>query len=317
VTVLRSGKTVARATAVEASPYRLVALMAGKSDPGAVAEPVAKEQRPKVARRRVADAEPVLRTHELVLREGAEAIELDVKPGEVLGIAGLEGHGQDVLLRCLVGQEKPASGSVEAVGDKGAARVTGPHNALRAGIAYVPADRKREAIFAPLSVLDNLMLPTLGRSSVAGVMRFRQVKKRARALIERLDVRPARFDTTAGRLSGGNQQKLVLGRWLAADPKVLVLNDPLRGVDLGARREVCALFRELAAEGIAVVFFSTEIEELLMTCDAVAVLREQSVERIVEGEELDQHTIVNAMFGQAPSAAAAAGAPEAGREARS
>lgn len=295
VTVLRSGRSVASLTGTEATPDRLVALMTAGSDVG---------QAQSKTSARVGGMSPVtteehaLSIRGLGLRAGSPSIDLELRPGEVLGLAGLEGQGQDQLLRCLAGHERPSKGSVVVRGPDDARTISGARAALRAGIAYVPADRKREAIFGPLSVLDNLMLPTLSSYSRAGILGSRRVRTRAKQLVENLKVQPPLLHVQAGRLSGGNQQKVVLGRWLAIQPRVLLLNDPLRGVDIAVRSEVCQLFRDLAARGMAILFFSTEIDELMLACDAVCVMRDQAISRRLERGEMSQRSIIDAMFGQ-------------------
>lgn len=293
VTVLRSGQSVARLAGKEATPDRMVALMT------ASAQESADETAPSVPRTQTSREMPVvLRARDLVLRPGAAPISLEVRAGEVLGLAGLEGHGQHDLLRCLSGHEKPRSGSVEADAYGTRHAISDAHSALRRGVAYVPADRKREAIFGPLTVMDNLMLPSLQRFARAGIFDAGRARKHASSLMDRLKIHPPSLRVAAGRLSGGNQQKVVLGRWLATEPTVLLLNDPLRGVDLAVRREVCALFRALADGGMAIVFFSTELDELLMACDAVCVLRDQTISARLTRSQMSQRSIVDAMFGQ-------------------
>lgn len=294
ITVLRAGNTVLTLSTKEASADRLLELMSSTSGRTAKVGIA-----PAVPERCDSGEQEVIRMRGVRLVADAIPFDLDIRAGEILGLAGLQGHGQEYVLRCLAGRDRFAAGSIE-VYDAGRGRyasIRGMHDAFRKGIAYVPGDRKREGLFAPLSVLDNMVLSLLGRYSTLSFVNSRRLRSVAKEMVQRLRILTPGLDISISSLSGGNQQKVLLGRSLVTRPRVLALNDPLRGVDIGARLDVCEVFRSLATEGMALVFFSTEISELLTSCDRVAVLRENSLEAVLERDELTQATVIAAMFG--------------------
>ncbi|WP_349903699.1 sugar ABC transporter ATP-binding protein [Parafrigoribacterium humi] len=295
VTVMRSGRTIDTLQGSDSSTDLLVEMMSADRDshrPATGVKPRASTQ----------SATTVIQARELRLTHGGRVFDVDIRAGEVLGIAGLQGHGQDELLRSLAGQTRPHAGTIEIEKAGAYASIGGMRTAYRQGIAYVPGDRKREGVFAPLSVLDNQALPTLGRRSIAGWIRSKTVRRETQAQVTRLRVKTPNLTLPISGLSGGNQQKVLVARWLSARPRVLILNDPLRGVDLRARIEICELFKELADEGMSIVFFSTELEELLMCCDRVGVMHEGSLGTMLTGESITQPSIISGMFGQAAGA---------------
>jgi ribose transport system ATP-binding protein len=236
---------------------------------------------------------------ELSLHEDREPFALEIRAGEVLGVAGLEGHGGVLFLETLVGLRPPASGSVSLIGTDGTSTpVRSYRRAVKVGVVYVPGNRQVEGLFGPLSVVDNMLMATLTKDTVAGWFRLRRLLSRTSTFVDRLDVEVADITQPIDLLSGGNQQKVLVGRWLAAEPRVLVMNDPLRGVDLGTKRQFYTLLRGLAAGGVAVVLLSTEIEELVQVCDRTAVFREQSTQAVLERHEMGYDEILQAMFGQ-------------------
>ena len=233
VTVLRSGESVATLDRAEVSPGRLVALMTGgehlvRPSPGA----------PAVTARAGEPAAVVLDAGGLTLRAG-----------EIVGLAGLDGQGQDEYLRAL--------------------RAAAGPNGSQARIAYVARDRREESVFPPLSVRENFTAATLSRDARGGLISVRRASARFAGYAGRLKIRFGRDHDAITTLSGGNQQKVVIARALAAEPLVLLLNDPTRGVDIGAKRDIYALLRELAASGMAIVMLSTEVDEHLELMDRV------------------------------------------------
>jgi ribose transport system ATP-binding protein len=240
----------------------------------------------------------VLRTEELTLRPSSRPISLEVCAGEILGLAGLEGQGQVEFVECLSGLRKPVSGQSAALGAGGAAHPVRSYGAAnRLGIRYVPRDRRHEGLFGPLSVFDNFAVTLWSDFNWFGVLRRQQAKKRFADFAESsrlVSASPARAIST---LSGGNQQKILLGRWIAMRPRVLVVNDPLRGVDANTKEELYGLFRRLAADGVAIIYLSTEITELLTLTDQIAVFHEGSVVAMLPSETSSDTDVVAAMFG--------------------
>ncbi len=234
------------------------------------------------------------------LTDAAQPFDLSVRPGEVLGLAGLEGHGQARFLRCLAGWEDLTDGEVlvpETTPGAGT-HIRTPRDAHRAHIAYVPGDRKRDGIFAALSVEDNFTLPVLGQFARGGVLNIRRLRRSAEELSARMRVKMQNLDAAIETLSGGNQQKVVLGRWIAASPRVMLLDDSMRGVDVNSKAEIMTVLMELVADGVALVLLSTEVEELVDLCHRVAVFREQSLFRVLDRAQIAEETVVAAILGE-------------------
>ena len=287
VTVLRSGETVASLAREEASTDVLVRHMTGS---GHLVE------RPAAGSGRPAPGRVVLRARSIALRPGCAPFDVDVRAGELLGLAGLEGHGQDDFIKALCGLA-PARGAVTVEQDDGGtAGIAGPREAARHGIAYLPRERKTEAIFPTLSVRENFGLPTLGLDGRLGCFRARRTAARLAAFVERLSIRLAGAEAPITSLSGGNQQKVLLARWLATRPRILLLNDPTRGIDLAAKRDLYRVLTELADDGLAVVMLSTEVDELVELMDRVLVFRDGTLGATLAGESLGRQRLVSAYF---------------------
>jgi ribose transport system ATP-binding protein len=169
--------------------------------------------------------------------------------------------------------------------------------AFKRGVAYVPAKRQEEGLFAPLSVAQNFIIATTKAISTLGFFRKKKLEEATWVYMDKLSVRPRDTSVPVSQLSGGNAQKVLIGRWLNANPSVIILNDPLRGVDVGTKRQFYKLLSGLAADGVAIVMLSTEIEELLLISDRIAVCRQSSVARVLEGDDRTQEEILSAMFG--------------------
>lgn len=262
-------------------------------------------------------ASTVLIAEDLCLARGRDPVTVNIRPGEILGLAGLEGHGQELFLRSLCGLTRPISGRVLACASSGdRLPVTDLKAATRCGIAYVPKDRKSEGIFASLSVLDNFAISTLGRDSKAGILSFSGLLRRFRRAENRLDITVSSPQHLITSLSGGNQQKVLLGRALELGSRVLLLNDPTRGVDVGAKRGFYEIFRTLSQkDGVAIVILSTELTELVTVCDRVLAFHASAV----SGEfarPLTEDALLAAMFGRGsskqPTPAPAGERPEEG-----
>ncbi|TAM99697.1 MAG: sugar ABC transporter ATP-binding protein [Rhizobiaceae bacterium] len=229
-------------------------------------------------------------------------VDLTVKAGEVLGIGGLVGQGQEELLLGLYGA-LPAKAASATVGD---AREL-PRNvpkANAAGIAYIPADRKREGLHLIHSILTNIMLPTFSRVPALKPRSRSSERRTAEQLARRFTIK-GDLARPAQALSGGNQQKVALAKWMPQDPAVLLLNDPTRGVDVETKREIYIMLRDLAAAGKAVVLLSSDTPELVHLCDRVVVLREGRISALIERQDLSEEAIVSAAVGVEPQKAAA------------
>ncbi|TIO09948.1 MAG: sugar ABC transporter ATP-binding protein [Mesorhizobium sp.] len=235
----------------------------------------------------------------LMVAPGASPVTQTIAPGEIVGLAGLDGHGQERFLKVLAGLEQPAGGGVTIDAPTGARAVTSFRKAVASGIAYLPRDRRATGIFPTQSVLDNFAVSTLSRDRRFGLLSFAARRRRYKAYREKLSIVAPRPDASITTLSGGNQQKVLLARALALEPAVLLLNDPTRGVDVATRHVLYDVFRELAADGMALVILSSEIEEILLLCHRVLVFREQQVAAEITGEDMKSDTVIAAMFGRA------------------
>ena len=290
-TVQRSGRTVGTVTREEATPRRLLSMMSGRNDA---------EQRneEKPTRASPATAAPILRGHQLAAAKDGPSFDIEVRRGEILGIAGLDGQGAAELIELLSGARRSAQGQL-STGLGGEWRpIAGYRQAFNAGIAYVPGKRQEEGLFPTMQVKDNLAMSTFTRHARFGLFRNSAVLDSVRATMRRLGVVPDDPTYPITGLSGGNAQKVLVGRWLAAEPEVLILNDPLRGVDIGTKHEFYRLIQQLTHDGMTVVMLSTEIEELLTCCDRVAVCQAHRVYNILEGEALTYDAVLAAMFGR-------------------
>jgi ABC-type sugar transport system ATPase subunit len=245
ITVMRSGVTVGELARGAWTPRQLIQLMTGSEALGAEQQ----ERLDPVADRR---GDVVLSVRGLKLRPDGRPIDLDVRAGELVGLAGLEGHGGNTFLEALRGGVVTEGEVVRHVDGREVA-IGSPSDAADQDIAYVPRERRIDAIFSWMSIRENFALPTLRRDSRAGWLRPRASRRRLRAYIDRLGIVLGSPENQITTLSGGNQQKVIIARWLAYGPRVLLLNDPTRGIDIGAKNDLYALFGALAAEGLAVV----------------------------------------------------------------
>jgi rhamnose transport system ATP-binding protein len=220
--------------------------------------------------------------------------------GEILGLYGLVGAGRSELAQALFGITRPSTGSVLLDGKPRAIRSTA--DAIAAGIVYVPEDRGRQGAVKGLPIFQNVTLPSLGAVSRAGFLRMAQEFALARRYVERLDLRAAALDQDVGLLSGGNQQKVVIAKWLAVQPRVIILDEPTKGIDIGSKAAVHAFMAELAGQGLSVLMISSEIPEVLGMSDRVLVMREGRVVDHVTGPDMTPERLVRAAAGLAVAA---------------
>jgi ribose transport system ATP-binding protein len=226
-------------------------------------------------------------------KQRVKGAKFQLRQGEVLGLAGLVGAGRTELARLIFGADKRKSGEVYLEGRK--LEINEPKDAIRAGIGYVPEDRKLQGVFLQMSSGENITMNILGRCSAGGVLNFAQLNERANVQVKAMRVRTASLKQRAGGLSGGNQQKLLLARWLEINPKVLMLDEPTRGVDVGAKAEIYALIQQLLEKGMAVLFISSELPEIVGVCDRVLVMREGEITGEVGGQTGIEITQTNIM----------------------
>ncbi|MEU8384292.1 ATP-binding cassette domain-containing protein, partial [Streptosporangium sp. NPDC048865] len=212
-------------------------------------------------------------------------------PGEVVGLGGLLGAGRSETAKAIAGALRVDSGEVVVAGVP--LRTGSVSAAIRAGISLLPEDRKAEGIVPTLSVRENIALAALPRLSRAGIVSDRRVDRIVETFMKRLRIKAAGPGQLVGELSGGNQQKVLLARWLAMSPRVLLLDEPTRGVDVGAKAEVQMLIDELAVDGLAVLLISSDLEEIVEGCDRVVVLRDGAVQGELHGTEVSEEAIMS------------------------
>jgi ribose transport system ATP-binding protein len=261
LTVLRDGQRIGTLEKAEIDAERVVQMMVGRPVQDFYQHRTARDQGEVVLEiRGVTDGARVLPSS------------FSVRAGEILGLAGLVGAGRTELARLIFGADRKTGGEVWVKGQRVSIRT--PADALAAGIGYVPENRKEQGLFLEMASGDNIAMNVLDKYALAGVLNPVSIAQMVRRAIQDLAIRVPSPTTRAKSLSGGNQQKLLLARWLAIGPKVLLLDEPTRGVDVGAKAEIYRLIGELAAQGVAVVFISSELPEIVGMSDRVLVMRE-------------------------------------------
>ena len=260
LSVFRDGEYIGELTRPEFSSDRIIEMMVGRKLEDLYPEKIA------------APGDVVLRVQNMSDKELVKNASFELRAGEVLGLAGLVGAGRTELARLIFGADPKVSGEVYLNGKL--VDIKHPIDAVQQGIGYVPEDRKLAGVFLQMSCRDNIAMNIFGRGAKAGVINFKEVNEQVKAQARALRLRAASIWVRAGGLSGGNQQKLLLARWLEINPKVLILDEPTRGVDIGAKAEIYAVIQQLASKGMAVLFISSELPEIIGVCERVLVMRE-------------------------------------------
>ncbi len=283
VTAMRDGARVMQAGRPELTRDMLVAAIVGGRASGAPVE-----------RRAPAAGAPMLTVRGLARLPAVRGVDFTLRRGEVLGFAGLVGAGRSELVRLIFGADRAQAGTMTLDGLIFAPR--SPRDAVSAGIGLVPEERRSEALILDRSVAFNMALPSNDRFAAGPLLSFRGRAAWAQALSARLLIKTPDVDEKVGRLSGGNQQKVVIGRWIDRSLKVLLLDEPSRGVDIGARGEIHRLIRTLAAEGLSVIVVSSEAEELPGLCDRVLVMADGMIAAEFEGDAVTRAALVAASY---------------------
>jgi ABC-type sugar transport system ATPase subunit len=263
VTVLRDGQFVGEESVADVTDQQIIRMMVGRAVdtlyPKTEAQP----------------SETVLSVRGLTRKGALKDVSFDVRRGEVLGLAGLVGAGRTEIARCIFGADRFDSGTIMLDGET--VHVRSPQDAVRLGIGYVPEDRKRQGLFLDMTVRQNITMSVAHRMTRAGIIDRSAITEVATSYRDRLSVRPPLLDVPVNRLSGGNQQKVALAKWLALRPRLLILDEPTRGIDVGAKAEVHALIDELAHEGIGIILISSELPEVLNMSDRILVVAEGEI----------------------------------------
>ena len=290
ITVLKDGRTVATGLQATSTPTaELISLMTGRevvtdfggAPTGAVAE------------------QPVLEVENLAVAGVFEPVSFAVRPGEVVGLAGLVGAGRSEILEAVYGARRPTSGTVRVGGKQ--LRAGSIPDAVRHGIGLAPEERKSQGLLLEEPIYRNITLSTFARFAAGGWLRETAERRAAKKQAESLHLSPPEVDRRMRTLSGGNQQKAMLARWLVHGCQVLLLDEPTRGVDVGARAEIYTLIRELTAQGAAVVLVSSEIEEVLGLADKVLVVADGSIVDFRPAAELDEHKVLDLVMEGTPA----------------
>jgi len=251
---------------------------------------------------RDATGAPVLRAEGLSRRPLLDNVSVDVHAGEVVGLAGLLGSGRTETAKAVFGADPLDTGAVSVDGRR--ARHWSPAAAIRAGLGMVPEDRKAEGVIADLSVRDNIVLAALPRLTIAGFLSERRQTALVDTFVTRLQIKISHPGQKVRELSGGNQQKVLLARMLCLHPRVLILDEPTRGIDVGAKFEIQSLIDELAEQGLGVLLISSELEEVVEGADRVLVLRDGAVVGTFRGDEVTEDRIMRTIAAASDEAAA-------------
>ncbi len=285
ITVFRDGRLISTRARLEATPQRAIADMVGR------------EIDLTKARTSCARDEVVLSVADLGRRGVFEGVSFDLHRGEVLGFAGLIGAGRTDVGLALFGIEPATSGTIALAGNPVTVRTA--RDGMKLGIAYVSEDRRQLGLVLPISIFANITLPVLRRYlNRLGLVRTGLERRTADSFRERLAIRTPSVDLEVAKLSGGNQQKVMLSKWLNTGPSVLILDEPTRGVDVGSKAEVHTIIGQLAAEGIGVIVISSDLPEVLVLSDRVLVMREGRQMAILDRAEANEETVMTAAMGQ-------------------
>jgi rhamnose transport system ATP-binding protein len=288
VTVLRDGETIATRAMEGVDRSELIHLMVGR------------ELSAVFPKREIAVGEVALEIRALTCEAaGVRHVSLTVRKGEILGLAGLVGSGRTELAEVIFGLRPADSGTVFLNGERIA--ISSPAAAVRAGIAYVPEDRRRHGVVLEMPVAANATLANLRAISRHGLIDNSSERRVSRSYVERLQIKTPSLYAETGTLSGGNQQKVALSRWLATHPSVLLLDEPTQGVDVGSKSEIHRLMVELAEQGLAIVMISSEMAEVLGMSDRIAVMHEGTIAGILLRNEANPHSILSLALGHAYS----------------
>jgi galactofuranose transport system ATP-binding protein len=287
VTIMRDGRTVQVAPMSELSRLDLVTTMLGRELSQALHEAHATGEAASDGR------EPVLAVESLAVGRKVRDVDFEVRPGEIVGLAGLLGAGRTESARAVFGVDRLESGTIRFAGTENA--IAEPLDAIRGGMGFCSEDRKLEGIIPDMSVRENLtlaLMPHLARRGIVDEARSREIVDR---FIKRLGIRCSGPEQRIRELSGGNQQKILLARWLCMNPKLLILDEPTRGIDVGAKAEILNLVRELAGQGLGVLMISSELEEVVEAASRIFVLRDGHTVAEFTGEAANEQAVMAAM----------------------
>ena len=284
ITVMRDGQYVATLDTPTAEISEVIRLMVGRTI----------YEEPKTHSNVGADA-PVILEAEHLVSDDVKDVSFQLRKGEILGFAGLMGAGRTETMRLVCGADPRKSGVIRVNGQE--VKIHSPRDAVAAGIGYLSEDRKRYGLCLGLSVSDNTVLSSLERFTTLGVVNDRKIEQASMSYVEKVRTKTPTVRTLVRSLSGGNQQKVVLSKWLELNPDILILNEPTRGIDVGAKAEIYKILDELCAQGKCVIIITSEMPELLAMSDRIMVMFEGHISGFLTREEATQETVVNYAIG--------------------
>ncbi len=287
-TILKTGKTVAQGKMSEMDLDEVVFHMTGK-------RPEAAEQDGNAVREAIKNDEKVLEMRDVVIEPKVKGISLEAYKGEIVGIGGLEGQGQSEYIRALLGTEKVQSGEIFYCGEK--VKFSTPSEAIAKSMGFISGDRSKESIFPLRSVAENVYAGKVTKGGLFAPLTPKEINSFAQDAVEKYEIKIGKLSDPANSLSGGNQQKLVVGRWIALSPKLLLLDDPTKGVDINARREIHKILKACTEQGMTVIIVSSDNEELLDISDRIYIFYEGRVSAMLAGAARTEEKLVAAMMG--------------------
>ena len=286
VTILRDGKRVSVSPISETSPEEVVDQMVGRE-----------LKKDLASHRDTGPGEVVLRA-EGIIAPGVNGVSLEVRAGEIVGLGGLVGAGRTELVRAIIGADDRKSGRVTITLNGKERALSSYQSAVRAGVGYIPEERRTDGLALTMTVAENINLPNRKELSTAGFQLKKKIQDFAQELAERVGLRPPEIKREAGQYSGGNQQKIVIAKWLGRRPAVIVLDEPTRGVDVGAKAEIHRLVKELADNGTAVLVVSSDLPELLELSDTIHVVRDGQIQGTLDRAEADEKSVMSLASGE-------------------
>ena len=291
ITVLRNGELVGAYNIKDLPRVELISAMMGKALDEISELQHLEKVKPKT------DIPPVLEAFGLSSVEGTKPFNFEIQKGEVNGFTGLLGSGRSESVRAIFGAARVTSGKIKINGKD--TKISKPIDSMKHGIGYLPEDRKLDGIIDDLSVRENIILALQVLKGFFRPFSRSEAEAFADKYIQQLGIKTASMDTPIKSLSGGNQQKAILARWLLTNPQYLILDEPTRGIDVGTKVYIQKLVRKLAEDGVSVTFISSEIEEMLNTCTRLIVMRDRNIVGELKGQEMTQSKIMHTIAGEA------------------
>ena len=293
VAVLRDGKTVAAYSIIETDEQRVVKDMVGR------------EMKNFYPKEQVAVGQTVMEVRNFSVphpsipgRKIIDDVSFELKQGEILGIAGLVGAGRSELVNAIFGKDPKLSGEIYIDGKK--ADIKCPSDAIHYGIALATEDRKKDGIVGNMSIKENITLPLLEKVASHGVLNVKKEQKVSKEYFDNMNIKAPDMETMVQQLSGGNQQKVVLAKWMARNPQILILDEPTRGIDIGAKYEIYKIMMDLVKRGVSIIMISSELPELISMADRIMVISDEKIRGILNAKEYSQEKIMylSAMSGK-------------------